>query len=289
KSLRAINKDLVIKGFGVVGDDEDGKFILEDLQRSNIDSAGIIVTKEALTSYTDVITVKDTGVRTFFHNRGANALFSIEHVDIPKIDVEMFHFGYLLLLDKMDSHDEEYETVAARFLSKLKEKGIFTSVDVVSESSDRFSRIIPPALKYTDLLVINEIEAGKISGVQIRKNGEISEERLKKASQSIAQLGNNLRIVIHSPEMGYYFGEDGELVEPSIKLPSGFIKGTVGAGDAFCAGILYGISREWPMKKSLQFAHLSACCCLSHPTSTGGMCSEEEIWQLGVSLKKYFS
>ncbi|HIE44162.1 MAG TPA: carbohydrate kinase family protein, partial [Candidatus Omnitrophica bacterium] len=32
KSLRAINKDLVIKGFGVVGDDEDGKFILEDLQ-----------------------------------------------------------------------------------------------------------------------------------------------------------------------------------------------------------------------------------------------------------------
>ena len=43
-----------------------------------------------------------------------------------------------------------------------------TSVDVVSEDSDRFARIVTPALKYVDYCILNEIEAGKTAGFKIR-------------------------------------------------------------------------------------------------------------------------
>jgi sugar/nucleoside kinase (ribokinase family) len=44
----------------------------------------------------------------------------------------------------------------------------------------------------------------------------------------------------------------------SYELPLGYIKGSVGAGDAFCAGILYSIYRGFDMPHALKFANGAA-------------------------------
>ena len=56
----------------------------------------------------------------------------------------------------------------ARLLAHAKERGIKTSIDVVSETGERFGRLVPPALRYTDYCIINEIEASRSTGIQLR-------------------------------------------------------------------------------------------------------------------------
>ena len=50
--------------------------------------------------------------------------------------------------------------------SYLEARGIETVV--VSEAGERFNKLVPPALKYTDICCINEIEASRTTGVEIR-------------------------------------------------------------------------------------------------------------------------
>ena len=63
----------------------------------------------------------------------------------------------------------------------------------------------------------------------------------------------------------------------SIKLPKGFIKGSVGAGDAFCAGCLYAIYNDYSDEDMLSFANLVAINCLSAPDSVRGIRPKDKL------------
>ena len=49
------------------------------------------------------------------------------------------------------------------------------------------------------------------------------------------------------------------------------IVSAVGAGDAFCAGMLHGLHEEWPLAQCMDLAHAAAGACLGHATTTGGL------------------
>src|SRR6185295_7444251 len=129
---------------GLVGKDALGDEILADCAKHKIDTKFLKATPEASTSYTDVMTEIGNGRRTFFHNRGANALWDGENLDFSKTKARIFHLGYLLLLDALDAPDKLYGTKAARLLKEAQELGLKTSVDVVSEDSDRFPKVVTP-------------------------------------------------------------------------------------------------------------------------------------------------
>src|SRR3989442_1725189 len=171
--LARFQLDIPLSGVGLVGDDADGERILADLKRLGIDSMRVLRAPGAPTSYTDVMTVRSTGRRTFFHNRGANALLGPEHFPYKELSCRLFHLGYLLLLDKLDAEDPEFGTKAARVLAGLQGEGILTSIDVVSEDSDRFSRLVSPALPHADHAILNEIEAGRTTGHEIRGGRDV--------------------------------------------------------------------------------------------------------------------
>src|SRR5687767_3815946 len=126
---------------GLVGKDGDGEIIREDCAKLKIDVSALPRTDEAPTSYTDVMTVQGTGRRTFFHARGANALLDSRHFDFSRTDARLFHLGYLLLLDKLDGPSATHGTVAAEVLARAQAAGLKTSIDLVSEDSDRFARV----------------------------------------------------------------------------------------------------------------------------------------------------
>ena len=124
-----------------------------------IDAKQLRVYPTAPTSYTDVMTVQDTGRRTFFHQRGANAFLDDAHFDFASAQAKIFHLGYLLLLDHMDQPvDAEFGTIAARTLHRASEAGLKTSIDVVSEDSQRFAQVVLPALRHVDYCLLNEFE-----------------------------------------------------------------------------------------------------------------------------------
>ncbi|MBR2499402.1 MAG: carbohydrate kinase family protein, partial [Clostridia bacterium] len=64
------------------------------------------------------------------------------------------------------------------------------------------------------------------------------------------------------------------------KLPKGFIKGSVGAGDAFCAGSLYAIYHDYSDEEILSFANLVAISCLTAKDSVSGIRRKEELINL---------
>ncbi len=79
KNLARLAARFPLEAVGLVGDDASGRAIAEDCRVHGIDTTQLRVTDAAPTSHTDVMTVADTRPRTFFHQRGANALLAPEH------------------------------------------------------------------------------------------------------------------------------------------------------------------------------------------------------------------
>ena len=89
------------------------------------------------------------------------------------------------------------------------------------------------------------------------------------------------KVIIHCPEKAFCLDKSGkETIVPSHKLPKGFIKGSVGAGDAFCAGSLYAIYQGYSDEEILRFGNLVAISCLTAPDSISGVCHKDDLEKL---------
>ena len=72
----------------------------------------------------------------------------------------------------------------------------------------------------------------------------------------------------------------------SLALPEGYIKGTVGAGDAFCSGMLYGAWRGMDLAEAIELGTAAAACSLSQPGGTEGMRDWESAMALYRTLRQ---
>lgn len=286
--LSKMDRSIPLQVIGAIGNDEDGQFLIDILKHNGIDTSQIRIDPNIGTSFTDVMSVESTGSRSFFHYRGANQVLSVEHFDFSRINARILHVGYALLLDALDKQDDEYGTAMARLLSMAQSHGIKTSLDVVSENSDRFSSIIPPSLKYCNYFIVNEFESSLTTGIPDRdENGRLIVENMKRICAKLLSMGVNDLVVIHAPEGGFAMEADGSYyIQPSLKLPDGYIKGAVGAGDAFCAGMLYSIYKGWDTKRALEIAVSAAAACLSHINATDGMKDISAIEELYRIMEK---
>ena len=268
-----MDKTVPIRAFGRVGDDAYGRYVTGQMQKFGIDTAGVIVTEEVPTSFSDVMSDVSSGERTFFHARGANALFSPEDVDVDALTCRIFHIGYILLLDKMDEADETFGTKLAALLKRVQEKGIKTSIDVVSDSTGRFREKVAPALRYADYAIMNEIEGCGVSGLDPRRpDGSIDEDNIRRTMEMMLELGVRDRVILHSKEAGFMLTADGVFRSaPAVDIDPAKIAGKVGAGDAFCAGSLYGLYTGISDDRLLDFASAAAVCNLTAPDSISGM------------------
>ena len=277
--LAAMECNIPLYACGVIGQDGDGTFLIDKINEKNIDSRYIYRSNDLPTSFTDVMTVSANGRRTFFHNRGANSELDFEHFRHIDVDAKIFYLGYLLLLDRLDRNDAEFGTVAARVLEHMSKKGYMTVVDIVSEDSRKFKEVVPPALKYIDCLVINEVEAGSSSGIKVRnEDGSVNEPGIMESAQYLLDRGVRELVVIHYPEGGVAVEKNGEKYSTSsCDISPEEIVGSVGAGDAFCAGIVYGLHEGLAIGKALKIAAVSAWFNLQAPTSSDGAPTLEQI------------
>jgi sugar/nucleoside kinase (ribokinase family) len=280
--LAILGVSFPLAAVGLVGSDENGRWILEQCASRGIDARALQQTSDAPTSYTDVMTVQGTGRRTFFHARGANALLDSPHFDFSTSPARIFHLGYLLLLDRLDAPSEKHGTVAAEVLARAKAAGLQTSIDVVSEDSDRFAKIVLPALPHVDVCIMNEFEAGRVTGRTIRSGELLDPAALRHAMSALLEAGVRERVIVHFPEGGCALDRDGTWHEHgSVCLPDGYIKGAAGAGDAFTAGVLLGWHDGKPVREALRVGMCAAAANLSDQTCTGGLRSLAECLALG--------
>ena len=261
--LKKICPELNVKAIGKVGNDEDGAYVSNVLSQGGVDVSGFVVSEEDSTSFTEVMSVIN-GQRTFFTYPGTSADFGYNDIDFENLDSRILHLGYFLLLEKVDQGE------GIQILQKAQEMGIKTSIDLVSENSDRYSLILS-CLPYTNYLIINEIEAGKLT------NMEPTDDNLEEIARKLKALGVSDKVVIHKPDFAVCLSNDSYTIVNSYSLPDGYIKGTTGAGDAFCAGTLIGIYKEWSDREILEFGSACAVMALGKADATSGLMTEEEI------------
>ncbi len=91
-----------------------------------------------------------------------------------------------------------------------------------------FARIVSPALKHIDYCILNEIEAGKTTGFNIREtDGALNTVSLRHAAGALLQGGVRELVVIHFPEGCFMRTRKGEdFWQSSLKLPDKHIAGT---------------------------------------------------------------
>lgn len=286
--LARIGGNYPLYALGRIGRDEQGDFVLEQLKQGGVDTAGVIASADAATSFSDVISAMDTGERTFFHHRGANRTFDPDDVDLEGLNARILHVGYLMLLDRFDMPDPEMGTRMARFLHKAQQMGMQTSIDAVSDAQGRYREIVLPALKYCDYAIMNEIEACQTFGLKPRDaQGRLEPETIRKAQEGMMQAGVRRRAVVHCPEAGFCLdAEKGFTAVPSYRLPKGYIQGSVGAGDAFCAGCLHAIHCGFSPEDMLAFAAAAAAANLSAADSVSGMKDEKTLLKIMKEWEK---
>jgi len=281
KDLAKLKAPFPLEAIGLVGDDERGRAIIEDCKNHHIATNQIQITKEAPTSYTDVMSVNSDGKRTFFHQRGANALLDLPHFDLTQSSAKIFHLGYLMLLDKLDTIENK-STKAAAVFEKAQSLGFITSTDMVSENSDRFKDVVSPSLPFIDILFINEFEAEKITHISITNKDGIDFHQCRKACTSLLAMGVKKWVILHFPDGAIAAHSSGSFVsQGSLKIPQSIISSAVGAGDAFAAGVLFGMHEDWSIDRCLKLGVCAAAASLSQPNCSDGVVAQEFCFLLG--------
>jgi len=282
KDLAKLGADFSLIGIGLLGDDENGRYIIEECRALGIDISQMILTPNTPTSYTDVMSVDSSARRSFFHQKGANALLAENHFNFDDTKAKIFHLAYINLLDSLEKTCGDGSAGATNVLRRAKEADLQTSVDLVSFPRDDFSETVKPSMPYIDTLFLNELEATWLTGLELKTESGILPAIVKKALGIIFDMGVKQRVVMHFPEGAMVLENGGQIMgQGSIRIPEKKIAGATGAGDAFAAGFLYGLHQEWSMNRCLELGVCAAASCLFDSTTSNGILPLDACLELG--------
>jgi len=281
--LAKLGADFPLQALGVIGSDAEGDWIFDHCRVLGIDTDLLARHDSAPTSYTDVMTVRSTGRRTFFHQPGANRHLDRGYFPWSEMHSRLLYLGYLGLLDKLDASDAEHGTVAAGILHEAGRRGFLRVVDLVSVERPDYAEIVAPALPEIDVLICNEVEASRTTGHVTRDAADRhSASGLRDAAQDFLQRGVHKWVVIHLAEGAYARSAAAEEIwQGRVNLPQEQIVGAAGAGDAFAAGLLLGIHEDWDLQQSLRLGVDVAAASLRSATTSEGIASVSESLALG--------
>lgn len=229
--------------------------------------------------------VVSTGRRTFFHRRGANALFDSRQVDFALTKAAHFHLAYLMLLDALDSEDADGRTRASVLLEQARAAGLTTSADLVSTEGPRFMRKVASALPFIDYLFINELEAERATGLRIKEGQDVSVTLAREAALKLIAGGVRRQVILHFSTGAIVCDACGKVTgQGSLQVPPDWVVGTNGAGDAFAAGYLFGLQKGWDTAECLRMASAAAAACLTEASSSAGLRPADECLELSLKF-----
>ena len=106
-----------------------------------------------------------------------------------------------------------------------------------------------PCLPHLDFLIVNDFEIGALAGVATRRaDGSTDVAAVGRAIGEALERGAMTWVVAHFPEGAVAGGRDGTRVAlGSVAMPANAVAGVNGAGDAFAAGMIYGLHEDWPI------------------------------------------
>lgn len=228
---------------GVCGGDLFGRFMLEELQKRKVDVSHVIVRQEGQTGLSVILNHgTDRAILTHL-----GLIAALRAIDIPEA----------LLQEARHLHVASYflqtglQLDLPNLFRRARSFGLTTSLDTNYDPSESWAGF-DELLSVTNVFLPNEKEARSLSG----------EEKIDAAADILGRKVETLAIKLGSEgALGIRNSEKVQVTSIAVNLID-----TVGAGDSFDAGFLYGYLNGWSLEKSLQLG----CVCGGLSTQRAG-------------------
>ncbi len=241
---------------GKVASDREGKLLLEDFRREGVNNEGVVVASKGRSGVVNGY-IDDTGERALYVDPGVNDTLNFKEISLKYAS----HTEFLHLTSFIG---EKPFNAQKKLIQKL------PSIKVSFDPGEIYTRKGLAALKHmmrrSHVVLLNENEV-KILTRQGYKEG--SKILLKEGAYIVAvKLG----------EKGCYVtdGRESHLVEP---YPAKVVD-TTGAGDAFCAGFLYGLIRGTDLYTCARLGNFVASRCITKIGARTGLPRVLELQKL---------
>jgi sugar/nucleoside kinase (ribokinase family) len=244
---------------GVCGDDIFGRFMLDEMQKRNVDISNVLIRPDGQTGLSVILNQgMDRAILTYPGLIGA--LQASDITDAPLSKARHLHVASYFLQTQLQPD-------LPGLFQRAHSHGVTTSLDTNYDPSEKWMGF-DELLSVTDIFLPNKTEALSITeSIDI----ESAAKQLADKSQLVAiKLGADGAALRTKDKM---------IFAPSIPVN---IVDAIGAGDAFDAGFLYGYLNQWDLEKSLQFA--TVCGALS-TQAAGGIAAQTTLDQALAFLK----
>jgi sugar/nucleoside kinase (ribokinase family) len=248
---------------GKVGDDDNGRFMLAQLQEVGIGTQGVMLDPAVHTGVTISLTYPDEKAQITY--QGSIADYRLSDVNLDALDsYTHLHMASMYLQTGLQP---AFPTV----LRQAQELRLTTSLDPGWDPNERWDKVLFEALGAVDILFVNEHEAKAIA-----KTTSISQ-----AAGSLAQYVGTV-VVKLGPAGALLADQHGLLESPAFRVP---VLDTTGAGDSFDAGFLYKhIVAGGSKAEALRFAN--ACGAMA-VTRVGGASSVPGAAEVETFLSRH--
>jgi sugar/nucleoside kinase (ribokinase family) len=265
--LVKLGADFPVTCIGAVGDDQFGRILLDQAKAYGLDTDSFQRVPKASTSHTQVMSSAATGRRTFFHNPGVNAQITPEMLRPSTRDAAIFYLGSPGIAKYLDDHDGWVQV-----MRHAKELEYRTALELVPVSAIMLRKHVPQILPYTDILVVNDSEAEAVAGLPVVDGSRLDVKKALNACSRLLEMGVRELACIHHPDGAVAMTHDGEsFMRGSVKVETTEIVGSVGAGDAFYAGMLFGLHEGWNIINCLDLGNAAAATSLFSPTTSASI------------------
>lgn len=244
-----------------VGNDAGGAWLLSYLNSCHVKTSGIHVSDDYGTAESLVLT-EPSGERHFLTSTGIFADISADF-----ITEDLLRGAKFLSLNSYYRMEKVDGAPAAALFGRARSLGVRTVLDTMTCRAGDPLALIAPVLAETDYFLPSYEEARQITG---KENPEDMAEVLRPYGVRvfIVKLGAK-----GSAVFDFAHGERFDV--PAF--PVGHPVSTVGAGDAYCAGLMTALIRGMTLRESARFASAAAALTVQCEGANGGISSIEEV------------
>ncbi|TEU05873.1 carbohydrate kinase family protein [Candidatus Bathyarchaeota archaeon] len=232
---------------GKVSDNREGKLLLNDFKRQNVDVNGIIVSKEGRSGVA-MGYIDTKGDRALYIDPGVNDSLELKEIDLKYAD----NTAFLHLTSFIGEKPFKAQKELVRGLRDVR-----ISFDPGELYARKGLTVLKLMIERSFVMLPSENELKLLTG---KKYDEGSKILIKKGVSIVAvKLG----------ERGCYVtnGKESYLVEPyKVKVVD-----TTGAGDAFCAGFLYGLIKNKDLYECGRLGNFVASRCIEKVGAREGL------------------
>ncbi|HYF74987.1 MAG TPA: carbohydrate kinase family protein [Candidatus Nitrosocosmicus sp.] len=229
---------------GKVGRDQFGEFVMSTLREAGIDTENVIVTEKEKTGISVALNKGyDRAILTY--NGTIDALYAQDINEELLKRTRHLHIGSYFLMKKLQPYYPE-------IIRKLKGYGATISLDTNWDPDNKWESGLWDIIPLVDMVFLNENEALGIS-------------KCDNLSAAVEKLRKHVPIVVikRGEDGAQLFSDEGFYSSNAIK---GSVADTVGAGDSFDGGFVYGFLTGRTKKECMDIG----CICGSLNTRQNG-------------------